>query len=142
VTAGCSDGWLQESSYRHTKGLVESLSAAYLLTNLTKNIVGRKRPSYSNYPDEERVDASKSFPSGHSSISFAIASYSSLYVLDHFGNDGKKTGPWIYFAGSHALAVYVGYTRIADNRHFLSDVIAGGLLGSGDIRPSRTKFDQ
>jgi len=27
-----SDGWLRESAYRHTKGLVETLAATYLLT--------------------------------------------------------------------------------------------------------------
>ncbi|RKY59754.1 MAG: hypothetical protein DRP96_06615, partial [Candidatus Neomarinimicrobiota bacterium] len=119
-----SDGWLRESAYRHTKGFVETLSATYLLTVLTKNIVGRQRPCFSNYPEAERLDANKSFPSGHTSIAFALAGYSSLYVLDHFG--GAQTLQWIYVAGSHGLAAYVGYTRIIDNRHFLSDVIAGG----------------
>jgi len=127
-----SDGWLDQSAYHHSKGLVEALSATYLFTNVVKNIVGRKRPCFSNYPEEDIFDANKSFPSGHASISFAIASYSSLYVLDHFGaSSGNKTGQWIYAAGSHALAAYVGYSRIMDNRHFVSDVIAGGLLGSG-----------
>ena len=125
-----NNGWLNLSAYHHSKGLVETLSATYLFTNVVKNIIGRKRPCFSNYPEEDIFDAIKSFPSGHASIAFAIASYSSLYALDHFGGE-NKTGSWIYAAGSHALAAYVSYTRIADNRHFLSDVIAGGLLGSG-----------
>ena len=126
-----SDGWLKLSSYQHVKGLFETLTASFLLTNITKNIVGRRRPSYAHYPDDERLDANKSFPSGHTSISFAIATYSSLYALDYFENSEKKTGSLIYATASHLLAAYVGYTRIIDNRHFLSDVIAGGLLGSG-----------
>jgi len=125
-----NDGWLDLSAYHHSKGLVETLSATYLFTNVVKNIVGRKRPCFSNHPEEDIFDANKSFPSGHASIAFALASYSSLYALDHLGGE-DKTGSWIYAAGSHALATYVGYTRITDNRHFLSDVIAGGLLGSG-----------
>jgi len=124
------NGWLDESAYHHSKGMVETLSATFLFTNVVKNIVGRKRPCFSNYPEDDIFDANKSFPSGHASIAFAIASYSSLYALDHFDGE-NKTGSWIYAIGSHALAAYVGYTRIADNRHFLSDVIAGGLLGSG-----------
>jgi len=103
-----SDGWLRESAYRHTKGLVETLSATYLFTVLTKNIVGRQRPCFSNYPEAERLDANKSFPSGHTSIAFALAGYSSRYVLDHFG--GAQTLQWIYVAASHGLAAYVGYT--------------------------------
>ncbi len=124
------EGWLKVSAYHHSKGLMQTLAFSYLATNITKNIVGRRRPCFTHYPADDRIDAGKSFPSGHTSISFAIASYSSLYALDHFGGE-NKTGSWIYAVGSHALAAYVGYTRIVDNRHFLSDVIAGGLLGSG-----------
>ncbi|MGC9365206.1 MAG: phosphatase PAP2 family protein, partial [Fidelibacterota bacterium] len=125
-----ADGWLKLSAYHHSKGLMQTLAFSYLATNITKNIVGRRRPCFTHYPADDRIDAGKSFPSGHTSISFVIASYSSLYALDHFGGE-NKTGSWIYAVGSHALAAYVGYTRIVDNRHFLSDVIAGGLLGSG-----------
>jgi len=128
-----NDGWLKESSYRHSKGIVEALSATYLVTNVTKNIVGRKRPSFDNYPESDRVDADKSFPSGHTSISFALATYSTLYVFDHIGHwdrNADKAGKLLYLTGSHVLAAYVGYTRVTDNRHFVSDVIAGGLIGS------------
>jgi diacylglycerol diphosphate phosphatase/phosphatidate phosphatase len=129
-----NDGWLQQSNYNHTQGFAETLSAVYLLTNITKNLCGRQRPSYLHYPKEDYLDADKSFPSGHTSISFAVASYTSLYVFDHIGHWNKaaeKSGKLLYFATSHLLAGFVGYTRIFDNRHFLSDVIAGGLLGSG-----------
>lgn len=125
------DGWLELSSYRHAQGLLETLSGTYLLTVVGKNLVGRRRPSYVHYPPDQRLDANKSFPSGHASISFAIAGYSSRYVRDYFGNSENKTGPLIYASASHLLAAWVGYTRIVDNRHFISDVIAGGLLGSG-----------
>jgi membrane-associated phospholipid phosphatase len=51
--------------------------------------------------------------------------------MDYIGNnDFSKTAKWFYLAGSHALAAYVGYTRVIDNRHFVSDVIAGGIVGS------------
>lgn len=126
-----SDGWLKVSAYHHSKGLMQTLAFTYLVTNITKNIIGRRRPSFANYPANDRIDAGKSFPSGHTSISFTIATYSSLYARDYFGDSGNKTGPLIYTTASHLLAAYVGYTRIIDNRHFLSDVIAGGLLGSG-----------
>lgn len=126
-----NDGWLQISHYRHGKGIIEALSATFLVTNVVKNVVGRKRPSFDNYPESERIDANKSFFSGHTSISFALATYSSLYVMDYIGNnDFSKTAKWFYLAGSHALAAYVGYTRVIDNRHFVSDVIAGGIVGS------------
>lgn len=126
-----NDGWLQISHYRHGKGIIEALSTTFLVTNVVKNVVGRKRPSFDNYPESERIDADKSFFSGHTSISFALATYSSLYVMDYIGNsDISKAGKWLYLTGSHVLASYVGYTRVTDNRHFVSDVIAGGVAGS------------
>jgi len=57
------------------------------------------------------------FPSGHASITFATAS-----VLErHFGYRAS----WPMFA----IAGYVSASRLADNRHFLSDVLFGSALG-------------
>jgi len=58
-----------------------------------------------------------SFPSGHASAAFATAS-----VLErHLG----YRGAWPTFA----IASYVAASRLADNRHFLSDVVFGSALG-------------
>jgi hypothetical protein len=58
-----------------------------------------------------------SFPSGHASVTFASAA-----VLErHFGYRAS----WPMFA----IAGYVGASRLADNRHFLSDVLFGSALG-------------
>lgn len=57
------------------------------------------------------------FPSGHASVTFATAS-----VLErHFGYRAS----WPMFA----IAGYVSASRLADNRHFLSDVLFGSALG-------------
>jgi len=58
-----------------------------------------------------------SFPSGHASATFATAA-----VLErHFGYRLS----WPMFA----IAGYVAASRMADNRHFLSDVLFGSALG-------------
>jgi len=58
-----------------------------------------------------------SFPSGHASVSFAVAS-----VLErHFGY--RAAWPTYIVAG------YVAASRLHDNRHFLSDVLFGSALG-------------
>ena len=58
-----------------------------------------------------------SFPSGHASVSFAVAS-----VLErHFGY--RSAWPTFLIAG------YVAASRLLDNRHFLSDVLFGSALG-------------
>jgi membrane-associated phospholipid phosphatase len=58
-----------------------------------------------------------SFPSGHASAAFTTAS-----ILErHLG----YRGAWPTLVG----ATYVAFSRIADNRHFLSDVVFGSALG-------------
>lgn len=58
-----------------------------------------------------------SFPSGHASVTFATAA-----VLErHFGY--RASWPMFVVAG------YVAASRIADNRHFMSDVLFGAALG-------------
>jgi hypothetical protein len=57
------------------------------------------------------------FPSGHASAAFAAASV----IERHLG----RRGAWPTFA----IASYVAASRLADNRHYLSDVVFGGALG-------------
>ena len=57
------------------------------------------------------------FPSGHAAAAFATAS-----ILErHFGY--RSAWPIMVAAG------YVGASRLADNRHFLSDVVFGSAVG-------------
>jgi membrane-associated phospholipid phosphatase len=79
-----------------------------LLTRALKSAVGRPRPNGG-------VD---SFPSGHTSAAFASAS-----ILE-------RTYGWKAGAGAYAAAAFVGWTRVRDNAHWLSDVIAGAALGT------------
>jgi membrane-associated phospholipid phosphatase len=57
-------------------------------------------------------------PSGHTTIAFALATALS--------DDIKRT--WAS-AGLYTLATGVGWARLNDNRHWLSDVAAGAALG-------------
>jgi membrane-associated phospholipid phosphatase len=87
------------------------LSAAVVnlgYTELIKVAVGRERP---NGEDE------KSFPSGHTSNAFALASV----VERHYG--------WKLGLPAYALAAVVGASRIEQDKHHLSDVFAGATLG-------------
>jgi len=129
----CNQGWLQRPNYQHTKGLIETLSLTFLLTNITKNSVGRRRPSYDNWPQDDLIDAHKSFFSGHTAIACALATYSSMYVVNHIGsksNQLERVGKLSFSLAAHLLAGYVGYSRVMDNQHFVSDVITGGVTGS------------
>jgi membrane-associated phospholipid phosphatase len=77
------------------------------MTASIKLSVGRTRPDGTEF----------SFPSGHSSVSFATAT-----VLQR--NLGWKVG-----APAYAFATYVAASRVQDKRHFLSDVTFGAALG-------------
>jgi len=79
-----------------------------LMTTGIKVAVGRERPG----------GASQSFPSGHTSAAFASAS-----VIDgHYG--------WRAAAPAYAFATFVGWSRIRDRQHFLTDVIFGATIGT------------
>jgi membrane-associated phospholipid phosphatase len=68
--------------------------------------------------DRTRPDGRRySFPSGHTSSTFATAA-----VLErHYG--------WKAGLPGYAAAAYVGGSRIAENKHYLSDVIVGAAIG-------------
>jgi PAP2 superfamily len=87
--------------------LLRGLAVSQGLTQLIKVTVRRDRPD----------GQCCAFPSGHASAAFATAS-----ILErHFGYRGAWP-TWL-------IASYVGASRLADNRHFLSDVMFGAALG-------------
>lgn len=105
----CLQGDSWEEGIRKSKYIVTSLGITATITEIFKISVGRKRPNGANR---------KSFPSGHTSGSFAIAS-----VLDQLY--GQKIG-----VSAYIVAGFVGVQRIHDNKHWLTDVIAGAALGT------------
>jgi len=56
-------------------------------------------------------------PSGHTSSTFAVAA-----VLD------REYGPWVGVP-MYGLAGMVGYARLDDDEHYLSDVVMGAVMG-------------
>lgn len=59
----------------------------------------------------------QSFPSGHTTAAFALAT-----LLSHHFPRGKY--------GFYTLAVLAGFQRILSDAHYLSDVISGAVLGT------------
>lgn len=81
--------------------------------NGLKYAVGRQRPNGGNY---------KSFPSGHSATAFMLAT-----MLHH---EYGWRSPWFSFGG-YTLATLTTVSRIARNKHWMSDTITGAVLGAG-----------
>lgn len=98
---------------RDWEGLKEgAFTAAATLgtTYLLKYTVKEWRPDHSG---------PHSFPSGHTSITFASAAY----LQRRYG--------WVYGAPTYALAAYTGWGRIYAKRHNWWDVVAGAAIGAG-----------
>lgn len=92
------------------------------VTRQLKEAVGAERPDGSD---------NLSFPSGHTSASFAAAA--TLH---------KRYG-WKYGVPAYAVASFTGAARVQARKHYMRDVIAGAALGTaGGWFLTRRRNDQ
>lgn len=110
--------------------VAEAATLAGALGQLVKFAAGRQRPfvHYGNVPEASRApdpDDNLSFWSGHSSLAFSLAVGAG--TVAHLRGD--RSAPWILGAGL-AAATATGWLRIAGDKHYLTDVLAGAAVGS------------
>jgi len=91
-----------------TYDMLDAAVVNFVWTDVVKVAVGRERPNGQDH---------KSFPSGHTSNAFAMASV----AHSHYG--------WKIGVPAYALAGLMGVSRIREDKHWLSDVVAGAGLG-------------
>ena len=105
--------------------VLETVAYTQVVVNLIKIATARQRP-YARYGSEVafEVDQNKSFPSGHSSLGFAITTGAGM--ICHWR--GYWTEPYVWGAGI-TLSLTVEYLRIAADKHYLTDVLVGGGIG-------------
>ncbi len=100
------------------RALTVFLVLAWLLTLILEYLFRRHRPfEHGPKPLIEMLLKTPSFPSGHATISFAIAS--AMYFVDA-----------TLFSWYVAAAVFISLSRVAVGVHYLSDVIAGAVVGT------------
>ena len=87
--------------------LAESLGATLAVTFGLKYSVHETRPNGGQH----------SFPSGHTSVSFASAEFL------------RKRYGWEYGVPAYAAASFVAYSRVESNKHHPKDVVAGAAIG-------------
>lgn len=102
---------------------LESFCLASLVTRIPKTLAGRERPDDWQNDGPYRFNGplgGNSFPSGHTTASFAVAS-----VIATQFRDSK----WIPVT-AYTVAGLAGLSRIYDNKHWLTDVVAGATVGT------------
>jgi membrane-associated phospholipid phosphatase len=105
-------------------GLAASIIASGMITPAIKFITGRARPRENLgiaafHPFSLSYSSNSSFPSGHTTQAFAVASV----IANHYDET------WVAYS-SYTVASLVGVARIYHDAHFTSDVMAGALIGT------------
>ena len=101
-------------------GLAASLVASGIVTPVLKYATGRSRPRET--PDIAHFrpfSGAASFPSGHTTQAFAVASV----ISAHYDETWVK-------CSSYTVAGLVGVARSYHDAHFASDILAGALIGT------------
>lgn len=105
-----------------TEHIAASVLVAGAVASGIKLSVGRARP-YQTPGDTDvfrPFSGNTSFPSGHTTIAFATAAAISRECH-------ARWVPWV----AYPAAALVAWSRLRDNRHWASDVVAGAALGYG-----------
>jgi membrane-associated phospholipid phosphatase len=114
---------LQDTVYRG----IESLAVSGVIAETIKHTAGRQRPIYANGDDRWngpkyffRMDKDyfDSFPSGHATAAFALATTIALQYPDG----------WVPYA-AYTWAAGVSLSRIYNEAHWTSDVLVGSAIG-------------
>lgn len=114
---------LVRAGRRRLLGFLLVVSAGgWVLNNAIKLAVGRPRPTFE---DPLATAHGLSFPSGHAMNSAAILGALLLVFLPAVAPARRR----VVAALTVALVVLIGFTRLALGVHYLTDVVAGFVLG-------------
>jgi membrane-associated phospholipid phosphatase len=112
--------------------VAEATATSLALTEGLKSVLRRERPYVHFETDEDAhraltqaSDTLVSFPSGHTSTTFALAASAGTVATMR----GYRVAPLVWIAGG-MIAVSTGYLRMAADRHYFTDVVAGAALGT------------
>lgn len=126
-----------------------AMATSLLATGVLKTTLGRARPSVSadTNPRDFRLfrgwtaDAYQAFPSGHSSLAFAVAAAATAEI-----HGWNRDATWITAPLLYGGATLVGLSRMYEDRHWPTDILAGAAIGTfagiKAVRFSRTPAGQ
>lgn len=111
--------------------ITQAMAIASDVSEVMKFVIGRERPfvhvlaPLSKATSPESADNTTSFPSGHTTLAFALVSSSGEIAILR----GYTGAPWLLRAGL-PIATLTAYFRVASDRHYVTDVLAGAAVGS------------
>lgn len=110
---------------------VETMAFSWGSKELAKHCVTRYRPYM--YFEGAPLDAiddgdyKDSFFSGHATLSFAAAGFTTYQALTYLPDSPYK---WITIGVSYALCTTTAVLRLASGNHFMTDILCGAVVGS------------
>ncbi|CAG7817757.1 unnamed protein product, partial [Allacma fusca] len=145
-------------AYRSFVDFLFGCVCSQLITDVGKYTIGRLRPNFidvcrpnidlrncsqygrtymTNYvctnSDTDASESRVSFPSGHSSFSAYTMLYIAIFIQVKV-QVGRKTTLRLFKHGFQLAVILLSYftalSRVMDNKHHWSDVLAGALIGS------------
>jgi diacylglycerol diphosphate phosphatase/phosphatidate phosphatase len=126
-------------------GLFLAITIGSAVAYIIKVWVGRLRPDFLSRCQWNGIqcdgipkviaEGGKSFPSGHSTIAFAAMSYLAFYIAGRCRFFCRESTRQMKMVGVISILVLfiiaacIGYSRVYDHWHHITDVIAGSILG-------------
>ena len=110
----------------------ETMVLAFGAKELAKLCVDRARPYmyFDGAPESEiaKGDHLNSFFSGHTTLSFAAAGFTTYHALKYYSNDNWYK--WVAIGTSYTLCTTTAILRLASGNHFMTDVLTGAAVGT------------
>jgi undecaprenyl-diphosphatase len=112
--------WIRSKNYRGMLFVLFAVGVGNVLNQFLKKWVQRERP------DVPHQLETFSFPSGHAMVGLLYV-FTVAYFLTEYQSDKKiRILIWV---SAVVLAGMIGLSRIAEHRHYASDVLAGWMAG-------------
>lgn len=131
----CLSGWLSQNTYTLQTGslALQAMIHSGFVSQVLKIVTGRRRPHaaagqdwwsgppfMSNPPPDDIISGMNSFPSGHSTTVWSLATVIS----------GRYPKFWVG-ALSYSIATLGALSRVVEEKHWLSDTLIGAAIGYG-----------
>lgn len=106
---------------------LQVLAATGIVVGATKYLIARQRP-YAHFEIDAGLNKSKdnlSFFSGHTAFAFATATSSSMMLQEKYNHNSG-----VIWSSALTVAAITGILRIAAERHYMTDVLSGAIVGT------------